>query len=200
MTALAGAVAEYVLEGVTTQPGVQAAHVNNGGDIAIHLAGRASLRVGLCGDLAHGRPDGLVLLRAGDGVGGVVTAGWQGRRFSRGIADAVTVLAVRAADADVAAAIIANAVDAEHPAILRRPANSLDPESELGALPVTVEVRALPKVVVLLALERGARVAERLAGRGLIRAALLRLQGESITVGDINVTALPLASGGGSLQ
>ena len=52
----------------------------------------------------------------------------------------------------------------------------------------------------LLALERGARVAERLAGRGLIRAALLRLQGESITVGDINVTALPLASGNGSLQ
>lgn len=200
MAALAGAVAEYVLEGVMMQPGVQAAHVNHGGDIAIHLVGRASLRVGLCGDLATGRPDGLVLLRAGDGVGGVVTSGWPGGRFSRGIADAVTVLAARAADADAAATMIANAVDAEHPAIFRQPANSLDPDSDLGALPVTVEVRALPKVVVLLALERGARVAERLAGRGLIRAALLRLQGESITVGDINVTALPLASGNGSLQ
>jgi ApbE superfamily uncharacterized protein (UPF0280 family) len=200
MTALAGAVAEYVLEGVSMQPGVQAAHVNHGGDIAIHLAGRASLRVGLCGDLASGRPDGLVLLRAGDGVGGVVTSGWAGGRHSRGIADAVTVLAARAADADAAAMMIANAVDAEHPAIIRRPANSLDPDSDLAALPVTVEVRALPKMLVLLALERGARVAERLAGRGLIRAALLRLQGESITVGDVNVTGLPLASNEPALQ
>ena len=201
MAAMAGAVAEYVLEAVSMQPGVQAAHVNSGGDIAIHLTGRASLRVGLCGDLAaSGRPDGLVLLRAGDGVGGVVTAGWQGRRFSRGIADAVTVLAARAADAEAAAAIIANAVDAEHPGILRRPANSLDPDSDLGALPVTVAVRPLPRVLVLLALERGARVAERLAGRGQIRAAWLRLQGESSTVGDINVTSLPLASGDASLQ
>jgi hypothetical protein len=49
-------------------------------------------------------------------------------------------------------------------------------------------------------LERGARVAERLASRGLIRAALLRLQGESITVGDMNVMPLPLASGDAALS
>jgi ApbE superfamily uncharacterized protein (UPF0280 family) len=200
MAAVAGAVAEHVLEAIVEFPGVQAAHVNNGGDIAIHLSARASLRVGLCGDLADGRPDGLALLRAQDGVGGVATSGWPGRSFSRGIADAVTVLATRAADADAAATIIANAVDADHPAIIRRPANSLDPDSDLGGLAVTVEVRALPKMLVLLALERGARVAERLASRGLIRAALLRLQGESITVGDMNVMALPLASGDGALS
>lgn len=193
MAAVAGAVAEYVLEAVVEHPGVQAAHVNNGGDIAIHLAGRASLRVGLCADLADGRPDGMALLRAADGVGGIATSGWPGRSFSRGIADAVTVLAGRAADADAAATIIANAVDADHPAIIRRPANSLDPDSDLGELAVTVEVRALPKMLVLLALERGARVAERLASRGLIRAALLRLQGESIAIGDMNVMGLPLA-------
>jgi len=200
MAAMAGALAEYVLEAMMAQPGVQAAHVNHGGDIAIHLTGRASLRVGLCGDLATGRPDGMVLLRAADGVGGVVTAGWAGRRFSRGIADAVTVLAGRAADADAAAMMIANAVDVQHPAILRQPATSLEPDNEMGALEVTVAVRALPKLQVLLALERGARVAERLAGRGLIRAALLRLQGENITVGDVKATALPLASRDGSLQ
>jgi hypothetical protein len=96
--------------------------------------------------------------------------------------------------------MIANAVDVQHPAILRQPANSLDPDSEMGALEVTVAVHALPKLQVLLALERGARVAERLAGRGLIRAALLRLQGENITVGDVKATALPLASHDGSLQ
>ncbi len=200
MAAVAGAVAEYVLEGIAENAGIQAAHVNNGGDIAIFLAGRATLRVGLCANLADGRPDGTVLLRAEDGVGGIATSGWPGRSYSRGIADAVTVLAARAADADAAATIIANAVDADHPAIFRRPANSLDPDSDLGGLAVTVEVRALPKMLILLALERGARVAERLAARGVIRAALLRLQGESISVGDMNVMQLPLASGDASLR
>ncbi len=193
MAAVAGAVAEHVLAGIIEQPGVQAAHVNNGGDIAVHLTGRASLRVGLCGNLADGRPDGLALLRAGDGVGGIATSGWPGRSFSRGIADAVTVLAPRAADADAAATIIPNAVDAQHPAIFRRPANTLDPDSDLGALEVTVEVRALPRMLAQLALERGARVAERLVARGMITAALLRLQGENLSVGDMNVMPLTLA-------
>lgn len=193
MAAVAGAVAEHVLAGITEQPGVQAAHVNNGGDIAVHLTGRATLRVGLCGNLADGRPDGLALLRAEDGVGGIATSGWPGRSFSRGIADAVTVLAPRAADADAAATIIANAVDAQHPAIFRRPANTLDPDSDLGALEVVVEVRALPRMLVQLALERGARVAERFLARGMITAALLRLQGEVLAVGDMNVMPLTLA-------
>ena len=200
MAAVAGAVAEYVLEGIVEHPGVQAAHVNNGGDIALFLGPRASLRVGLCADLADGRPDGTALLRAQDGVGGIATSGWPGRSFSRGIADAVTVLAGRAADADAAATIIANAVDAEHPAILRRPANTLDPDSDLGDLAVTVEVRALPKMLILLALERGARVAERFVARGVITAALLRLQGESLAVGDMNVIHLPLAPGDAGLR
>jgi len=200
MAAVAGAVAEYVLAGIAEQPGVQAAHVNNGGDIAVHLTGRATLRVGLCGNLADGRPDGLATLRAEDGVGGIVTSGWAGRSFSRGIADAVTVLAARAADADAAATIIANAVDAQHPAIFRRPANTLDPDSDLGTLEVVVEVRALPRMLVQLALERGARVAERLAARGTIIAALLRLQGESVSVGYMNVTPLTLAPGDPALR
>jgi len=194
MAAVAGAVAEHVLAGIAEHP-VRVAHVNNGGDIAIHLAPGESLRVGLCADLADGRVDGMALLRQADGIGGVATSGWPGRSFSRGIADAVTVLAGRAADADAAASIIANAVDADHPAITRRPASSLDPDSDLGDLPVTVAVRPLPLMLVQLALARGARVAERLLGRGVIHAALLRLQGETLAVGDAKVMALPLASG-----
>ena len=58
-------------------------------------------------------------VRAGDGVRGIATSGWRGRSFSPGIADAVTVLAPKA---DVAATMIANAVDLSHPGILRRPA------------------------------------------------------------------------------
>ena len=49
---------------------------------------------------------------------GIATSGWRGRSFSLGIADAVTVLAATAAEADAAATVIANAVDLPgHPAI-----------------------------------------------------------------------------------
>ena len=199
MAAVAGAVAEHVLAGIVEHP-VRVAHVNNGGDIALYLTPGASLRVGLCADLSGGRADALARLGPADGVGGIATSGWPGRSFSRGIADAVTVLAGRAADADAAATIIANAVDADHPAITRRPAGSIDPDSDLGDLPVTVAVGALPLMLVQLALARGARVAERLVGRGVIKAALLRLQGESLAVGDMNVMVLPLAPGDADLR
>lgn len=198
MAAVAGAVAEHVRDAVAAVPGVHSACVNNGGDIALHLAPGGSLRVGLVQDLARGAPDGMALLRAEDGVRGVATSGWPGRSFSLGIADAVTVLAADAAEADVAATLIANAVDAEHPAIRRAPARSLDPDSDLRDLPVTVGVAELPPEVVEEALARGLREAERMAARGLIRAAILRCQGrEAVTEGmPERLTALDAAAPG----
>jgi len=183
MAAVAGAVADEVLAAIAAIPGLSAAHVNNGGDIAVHLTAGASLRIGLVRDLARAAPDGLVRLSAADGIGGVATSGWPGRSFSLGIADAVTVLAADAASADAAATVIANAVNAEHPAIARAPAATLDPDSDLGARLVTTAVGALPPEVVAAALAAGEAVAEGLIQRGLIAGALLALQGETLAVG-----------------
>lgn len=183
MAAVAGAVADHVLAALRPVPGLEAAHVNNGGDIAVWLAPGRSLRVGLVADPAAPRADGLATLRHGDGVGGVATSGWRGRSFSLGIADAVTVLAASAAAADAAATVIANAVDAEHPGIRRRPARTLDPDSDLGERLVTVKVPPLPRSAVAAALARGAAVAEALLARGLVLGACLRLQGETALLG-----------------
>jgi uncharacterized protein len=183
MAAVAGAVADEVLAAIAAIPGLTAAHVNNGGDIAVHLTAGASLRIGLVRDLARAAPDGLVRLSAADGIGGVATSGWPGRSFSQGIADAVTVLAADAASADAAATVIANAVNAEHPAITRAPAATLDPDSDLGPRLVTTAVGALPPEVVAAALAAGEAVAEGLIQRGLIAGALLALQGETLAVG-----------------
>ena len=183
MAAVAGAVADEVLAAIAAIPGLTAAHVNNGGDIALHLTAGASLRIGLVRDLARAAPDGLVRLSAADGIGGVATSGWPGRSFSLGIADAVTVLAGDAASADAAATVIANAVNAEHPAITRAPAATLDPDSDLGPRLVTTAVGALPPEVVAAALAAGEAVAEGLIQRGLIAGALLALQGETLAVG-----------------
>jgi ApbE superfamily uncharacterized protein (UPF0280 family) len=87
------------------------------------------------------------------------------------------VLARTAAAADAAATLIANAVNVDHPAIERRPARELDHDSDLGDLPVTVAVGALPREAIDVALDRGLAEARRLRRLGLIDGAAISLQG-----------------------
>ena len=178
MAAVAGAVADAVLAAMRdAAPGMTRAFVNDGGDIAV-LPG-AGLDIGLAASPQPGTGfDGALHLRAADGIGGVATSGRHGRSFSLGIADAVTVLAATAAAADVAATLIANAVDVASPAITRRPACALDPDSDLGARLVTTEVGALTTKEIDAALEAGAAFARSCSRAGLIRAAALRLRGQ----------------------
>jgi uncharacterized protein len=180
MAAVAGAVAEEILGAMVDAANLERAYVNNGGDIALHLANGKRFTVGLMD-----RPDMHGLMRttvidAEDPARGVATSGRHGRSFSLGIADAVTVLAQTAAQADAAATIIANAVDLPgHPAIARCPANDLQPDSDLGARLVTREVGDLSRYEIEKALEAGADKARVLLGQGLIESAALRLHGET---------------------
>jgi ApbE superfamily uncharacterized protein (UPF0280 family) len=184
MAAVAGAVAEEVLGAMLREARLDRAYVNNGGDIALHLADGEQFTVGLMD-----RPDASGLLRtmtidAGDPTRGVATSGRHGRSFSLGIADAVTVLARTASQADAAATIIANAVDLPgHPAIVRCPANDLQPDSDLGARLVTRDVGQLSDNEITVALAAGAACARKLLVAGLIDGAALRLQGETVVVG-----------------
>ena len=110
-----------------------------------------------------------------------------------GIADAVTVLAPTAAMADAAATVIGNAVDADHPAVLRAVARSLDPDSDLGDHFVTVKVDGLPAAVAETALARGASEADRLVRDGSILAAALTLQDRWQFSGGRSGLFLPMA-------
>jgi hypothetical protein len=127
------------------------------------------------------------------GVGGVATSGWRGRSFSFGIADAVTVLAQTAAQADAAATLIANAVCADHPNIRRAPANSLKDETDLGDRQVTTHVGELDAGTIMQALEAGEAAATRFRTYGAIVAAALRLQGHARFV-PANDSAFALSS------
>jgi uncharacterized protein len=118
------------------------------------------------------------VLTANDRIFGIATSGWSGRSFSLGIADAVTVLAGGAAQADAAATVIANAIDLPgHLGIVRKPACDLQPETDLGSRLVTCEVGTLTEAEIEFALERGASRASNLMQRTLIRGAALHLQG-----------------------
>jgi uncharacterized protein len=173
MAAVAGAVADTVLAAVLSADGVTRACANNGGDIALYLGPGARFHVAIA--TGPGFPD-RIALRHGDGVGGVATSGWRGRSQSLGIADAVTVLAPTAAMADAAATMIANAVDLPgHPAIARVPACRVKADSDLGDLPVTVEVARLSPSEADRALKNGAAFAEDCLRRGLIAGAALFL-------------------------
>ena len=196
MAAVAGAVAQSLI-GAYQRPGIQRAGVNNGGDMALHLAPGTQVQVGLVADLAsfdgaalaHSaagllRVDTTFAVLASSPVRGVATSGWRGRSLSRGIADSVTVLARSGAEADAAATVIANAVDLPSPAaaaaagIVRQPASVVRDDSDLGQIAVTVSVPTLPIAVVQQALQRGLACAQRLQAAGRVHAALLTCQGQ----------------------
>ena len=185
MAAVAGAVADEIIA-FYRRPGIARAWVNNGGDIALHLAAGQHARVGLFADLAQFdvrqtdaiATDGQFDIHAHQPVRGVATSGWRGRSFSLGIADSVTVLAATAAQADAAATVIANAVNADDAAIRRLPANECKDDSDLGGIAVTVGVPPLAPDTVRHALDAGVARAESLRRDGLAWAAVLVCQGQ----------------------
>lgn len=180
MAAVAGSVAQEILGVMVEAAPLARAYVNNGGDIALHLAEGETFRIGLVE-----RPDrpnlfATASVAAADPVRGIATSGYPGRSFSLGIAEAVTVLAPTAAMADAAATVIANAIDLPgHPAIERLPASSIQSDSDLGTRLVTRNVGPLTEAEIETALAGGLAEAQRLRAAGLIVAAAMHLQGVS---------------------
>lgn len=189
MAAVAGSVAQELIA-CYDAPGITRAWVNNGGDIALHLAPSQSVRIGLYADIARLREAEIVDGLRTDAqfevsselpVRGVATSGWRGRSFSLGIADSVTVLARTAAQADAAATVIANSVNIADVRILRRPACELKDDTDLGRIPVTVEVPSLEPELVGQALLSGLKCAQALRAAGLIWSAALVCQNQLMT-------------------
>jgi ApbE superfamily uncharacterized protein (UPF0280 family) len=123
MAAVAGSVAEEILGAMTDAARLERAYVNNGGDIALHLADGERFTVGLMD-----RPDAAGLVRtmvvdADDPARGVATSGAARAKFFARHRRRCNGAGATASQADAAATIIANAVDRPgHPAILRCPA------------------------------------------------------------------------------
>lgn len=178
MAAVAGSVADYMLQCLCQETSFKRAYVNNGGDIALHLSEGESFEIGLIGHPKDTQLAGTISISEEDKIGGIATSGRHGRSHSLGIADSVTVLAHSAAIADAAATMIANAVDLPgSPAVSRKPANELSPDSDLGERLVTIEVSPLSPRDARKAIERGYSVAKTYQSKGLIRAAWISLQG-----------------------
>jgi len=190
MAAVAGAVADEVLEAMLYEAKnpdpcleeIQRMYVNNGGDIAFWLNAGESFSIGVVDNPGIPELNARVSLAYESPVRGIATSGWRGRSQSLGIADAVTVLAGSAATADAAATLIANDVNVYYPGILKRPASEVKDESDMGMLPVTVDVPPLPVDQISEALKRGAQTAGNFIRTGKIEAAYLSLQKQTLVV------------------
>lgn len=190
MAAVAGAVADHLLAVLLEGRRLDKAFVNDGGDIAFHLSPGERLTCGVVGNVLAPAIDGRIELKhdlpvRGIATSGAATKGSGGRSFSLGIADAVTVVAADAAAADAAATVVGNAVDLPgHPAVIRRPASDLDPDTDLGDRKVTLAVGTLTPVEIESALAAGRAMADSLRQSGRIFGALLMLQGHMAVSGD----------------
>ena len=183
MAAVAGSVADEVLGAMLQATTPSRAYVNNGGDISVFLSQNEKFTMAI---KAHdGRDLGRISLTSDQAVGGIATSGRHGRSHSLGIADSVTVLARSAAEADVAATLVANAVDLPgHPAVARKPARHLSPDSDLGDMPVVTGCGPLSPQEKARALGAGLHRAREMQNAGYIQAAALFLQGEARLLGD----------------
>ena len=186
MAAVAGAVADEILMNMQGLPGLHRALVNNGGDIALWGLPGETFTIGLNCDLTSALKQpitGTVSFDASCGINGVATSGWRGRSQSLGIADSVTVFAESAALADAAATMIANHVNVDSPCVLRKPANELFPDSDLGSQLITTDVLQLSRNEISSALDFGKSYANKLQSQSLIAGAILALAGHYEIVG-----------------
>ena len=192
MAAVAGSVADEMAQALTRGRDLRRAYINNSGDIAIYLAPGEKLRLGIVGELDKPGIDATAEIDHASPIRGVATSGWRGRSWSFGIADAVTVVAVSAAIADVAATLIANAVNADHQSIERRPASEMDDQTDLGNRLVTDSVGNLDKTTVDAALDAGHTAASGMLRDGLVVAAAILLKGNFRYVGDVPGATAPI--------
>lgn len=177
LAAVAGAGADEAAD-LAAGLGADRVIVNNGGDIALRLAPEQSAVVGV---KPPGEGENLwgKLSAQGPEIGGVASSGWQGRSFSPGAADLVTVWARSAALADAAATWLAGRVDVQSPAIKRAPARQLDAGTDLGDTQVTERVGDLSAEEKRAALEAGQAEALKLYEQGIICGCVMVVQGDA---------------------
>jgi hypothetical protein len=179
LAAVAGTASDVVADFVFSRGGTKII-VDNGGDVAIRLREGEVAKVGIKTEIDAKQPTYLISFDSTMGIGGVATSGLGGRSFTKGIASAATVLSKTAAISDAAATVIGNFTNAEDPNITRSLAEKVYPDTDIAGDWITVEVGKLSEKKTEEALSNGLSKAYSLCQRGLIKGALMALQGKVV--------------------
>ena len=182
MASVAGTIADGVADFLFTW-GMTKVIVNNGGDIAVRLKAPNSVRVGLRENVENDEFSRVLSLNVPfekEGAAfGVATSGLGGRSLTRGIATAATVMAETASVADAAATAVANASFVESPGVIRQLAETVDPQTDIPGIPVTVRVKDLDQETRTRAIAQALSMAEDLVNKGIILGAMVAVAGET---------------------
>ncbi len=187
MAAVAGSVADEIAEVGWKSTSLAKLYVNNGGDIAFRASNSEEVVIGVAKSVVDPTLIGRLHFTSKSNSRGVATSGFGGRSRTFGIADAVTVVSSCAADADVAATLIANRVSlGDHPQVKSVAANAVDDSSDLGNRLVTSSVGELTTQEIETALDNGAQIAKVLCSDARIDGAFLALRGSVRSVGNFD--------------
>jgi ApbE superfamily uncharacterized protein (UPF0280 family) len=176
MAAVAGTIADEVAD-FLFERGMTKVVVDNGGDVAIRADREAPITVGIRPDVSDRAVSHVISLDPKLRSHGVATSGLGGRSLTRGIASAATVIARTASLADAAATAVANASFLEDAQVWRRPAEEIDPYTDIPGLDITVKVGPLTEEKKSRALSKAIGRAEDLVRRELILGAFVAVQG-----------------------
>jgi ApbE superfamily uncharacterized protein (UPF0280 family) len=177
MAAVAGTIADEVAD-FLFERGMTKVVVDNGGDVAIRVDGEDPITVGIRPDVNDRAVSLVIGLDSSLCSHGVATSGLGGRSLTRGIASAATVVARTASLADAAATAVANASFLEDEQVWRRPAEELDPYTDIPGFDITVKVGQLSEEKKRLAASKAIRRAEDLVRREVILGAFVAVQGK----------------------
>jgi hypothetical protein len=179
LAAVAGTASDMVADFIFGRGGTKII-VDNGGDIAIRLREGEVARVGVKMEIDAKQPTYLISIDPTMGIGGVATSGLGGRSFTKGIASAATALSQTAAFSDAAATVIGNFTNAEDPNIVRFLAEKIYPDTDIAGEWVTIKVGKLSQEKIEEALNKGLLKAYSICQKGLIKGALVALQGNVV--------------------
>jgi len=185
LAAVAGTTSDVVADFIFSKGGTKII-VDNGGDIAIRLREGEVARVGVKTEIDARHPTYLISIDSSMGIGGVATSGLGGRSFTKGIASAATVLSETASLSDTAATVIGNFTNIEEPGITKSLAEEIYPDTDINGEWVTVKVGKLSQEKIEEALDKGLSKAHSICQKGLIKGALIALQGEVVWTDSLN--------------
>lgn len=178
MAAVAGTMADAVADFLFNR-GMTRVLVDNGGDVAIRSCDGEPVSVGIRPRVDKATIAHVVVLEPERTSWGVATSGLGGRSLTRGVLDAATIVAADASLADAAATAVANAGCTADDAVIRKPAEALDPHTDIAGLDVTLRVGELAEESKRRAVDQALYRAEQLIADRVILGAFVACQGLS---------------------
>lgn len=176
MAAVAGTIGDAVADFLFHR-GMTKVVVDNGGDVAVRLSGGERATVGVRPEIHKQSVSHVIALDPSSPSWGVASSGLGGRSLTRGVASAATVIARSASLADAAATAIANASFVKNDHVVQRPAEEIDPNTDIWGLPVTVKAGPLSEEKKSIALSMAIKRATELSRHDVILGAFVAVQG-----------------------